>query len=54
MNKDKVIELIVGTIKEYNNGLSKDMQISSDLGSSIYGGSSNLDSMGLVSFIVGL
>ena len=54
MNKDKVIEIIVGTIKEYNNGLSKDMQISSDLGSSIYGGSSNLDSMGLVSFIVGL
>ena len=54
MNKDKVIEIIIGTIKEYNNGLSKDMQISSDLDSSIYGGSSNLDSMGLVSFIVGL
>ena len=54
MNKNKVIEIIVETIKEYNDGLSKDIQISSDLDSSIYGGSSNLDSMGLVSFIVGL
>ena len=52
--KDKVIKTILETINEYNGGLSKNDQISSDLGSSIYGGSSNLDSMGLVSFIVGL
>ena len=52
--KNKVIKTIIVTINEYNDGLSKTNQISSDLGSSIYGGSSNLDSMGLVSFIVGL
>ena len=52
--KDKVIKTILETINEYNDGLSKNEQISSDFGSSIYGGSSNLDSMGLVSFIVGL
>ena len=52
--KNKVIKTILETINEYNDGLSKNEQISSDSGSSIYGGSSNLDSMGLVSFIVGL
>ena len=52
--KDKVIKTILETINEYNDGLSKNDQISSNLDSSIYGGSSNLDSMGLVSFIVGL
>ena len=52
--KNKVIKTILETINEYNDGLSKNEQISSDLDSSIYGGSSNLDSMGLVSFIVGL
>ena len=52
--KNKVIKTILETINEYNDGLSKNDQISSDLDSSIYGGSSNLDSMGLVSFIVGL
>jgi len=53
MNK-KVIETILATIEEYNDDLSKDMQISTDLDSSLYGRSSSLDSMGLVSFIVGL
>ena len=52
--KETILETILETINEYNDGLSKNDQISSDLGSSIYGGSSNLDSMGLVSFIVGL
>ena len=52
--KNKVIKTILETINEYNDGLSKNDQISSNLDSSIYGGSSNLDSMGLVSFIVGL
>ena len=52
--KEIIIDTILDSIKEYNEGLSKNDQISSDLGSSIYGGSSNLDSMGLVSFIVGL
>ena len=51
---NKVIKTILETINEYNDGLSKNDQISSNLDSSIYGGSSNLDSMGLVSFIVGL
>ena len=53
MNK-KVIETILETIEEYNDDLSKDMQISTDLDSSLYGRGSSLDSMGLVSFIVGL
>ena len=52
--KETIIETILDSINEYNDGLSKNEQISSDLDSSIYGGSSNLDSMGLVSFIVGL
>ena len=52
--KNKVIKTILETINEYNDGLSKNDQMSSNLDSSIYGGSSNLDSMGLVSFIVGL
>ena len=52
--KETILETILDSIKEYNDGLSKNDQISSDLDSSIYGGSSNLDSMGLVSFIVGL
>ena len=52
--KNKVIKTILETINEYNDGLSKNDQISSNLESSIYGGSSNLDSMGLVSFIVGV
>ena len=51
---ETIIETILDSINEYNDGLSKNEQISSDLDSSIYGGSSNLDSMGLVSFIVGL
>ena len=52
--KETIIDTILDSIKEYNEGISKDEQISSDLDSSIYGESSNLDSMGLVSFIVGL
>ena len=52
--REMIINTILDSINEYNDGLSKNDQISSDLGSSIYGGSSNLDSMGLVSFIVGL
>ena len=52
--KETILETILDSIKEYNDGLSENEQISSDLDSSIYGRSSNLDSMGLVSFIVGL
>ena len=52
--KDKIIDTINETIIEYNDGLPKDEQISLDSSSSIYGANSNLDSMGLVSFIVGV
>ena len=52
--REMIINTILDSINEYNDGLSKNDQISSDMDSSIYGESSNLDSMGLVSFIVGL
>ena len=52
--KEMIINTILDSINEYNDGLLRDEQISTELDSSIYGGSSNLDSMGLVSFIVGL
>tara|TARA_B100002052_G_C15502864_1_gene427998 strand:- start:265 stop:552 length:288 start_codon:yes stop_codon:yes gene_type:complete len=52
--KEKIIKIIINTIKEYNDGLDSDQRLSSGLDDTIYGEGSNLDSLGLVSFIVGL
>jgi len=52
--KEKIIEIIIETVKEYNEGLSKGNQISQDLDASIYGDTNGIDSLGLVSFIINL
>ena len=52
--KEKIIEIIIETVKEYNEGLSKENQISQDLDASIYGDTNGIDSLGLVSFIINL
>ena len=52
--KDRIIDTILTTIKDYNDGLPENSHISQSLDSTIYGGDSTLDSLGLVSFIVGL
>ena len=45
---------IIETISDYNKDLEKDSQISTDTNDSIYSSNSNLDSLGLVSFIIAL
>jgi len=52
--KEQIIKIIISTIDEFNKSLPSDEKISTDLDSSIYGGDSSLDSLGLVSLIVGL
>ena len=51
---DKIMKIILDTVQEYNKDLNKNDHISSDLDLPIYGGHTNLDSIGLVSFIVSL
>ena len=51
---DKIMKIILDTVQEYNKDLNKNDHISSDLDLPIYGGQTNLDSIGLVSFIVSL
>ena len=48
---DKIMKIILDTVQEYNKDLNKNDHISSDLDLPIYGGHTNLDSIGLVSFI---
>ena len=52
--REDVINTIIETIEDYNDSLEEDNQIPTDLDKSIYGESSSLDSLGLVSFIIGL
>jgi len=52
--REEVINVIIETVEDYNDSLEKDNQLPTDLDKSIYGGGSNLDSLGLVSFIIGL
>lgn len=46
--------IILDSIEEYNDGLPLDEKISKNPNDTIYGKSSRLDSLGLVSFIVNL
>ena len=46
--------IILDSIEEYNDGLPLDEKISKNPSDTIYGKSSRLDSLGLVSFIVNL
>tara|TARA_B100000519_G_C14245274_1_gene439546 strand:- start:656 stop:949 length:294 start_codon:yes stop_codon:yes gene_type:complete len=52
--KKEVINTIIETIEEFNNSLEKNNQLPTDPDGSIYGEGSNLDSLGLVSFIIGV
>lgn len=52
--KEKIIKIIIDSINDFNEDLTDDEKISTELDSNIYGGNSSLDSMGLVSFIVNL
>ena len=52
--RNEVIDIIVETIKDYNEDLEEDHKIPLDHDKSFYGSGSNLDSLGLVSFIIGL
>ena len=52
--REDVINVIIKTIEDYNDSLEKDNHLPTDLTESIYGQDSKLDSLGLVSFIIGL
>ena len=52
--REDVINVIIETIEDYNGSLEEDNHLPTDLDKSIYGEDSNLDSLGLVSFIIGL
>ena len=52
--KTEIIETIIETINDFNEDLSENDKISTDYDEALYGANSKLDSMGLVSFIVGL
>ena len=50
--KQKIINLVFSVIDEINKELSKDEQIIKSLDSVIYGSNGQLDSLGLVNFVV--
>ena len=50
--RNDVLKIVLETIDYYNQDLDKDSRIKKDLDAPLYGGKSNLDSLGLVSFIV--
>ena len=52
--KEKVINIILDTINDFNEDLESNDKMSTNLKDTIYGDGSSLDSLGLVSFIVGL
>ena len=52
--KKEISKIVIDTIKDFNESLAEDDKISTNLEASLYGGDSNLDSLGLVSLIVGL
>lgn len=52
--KEKIINIINDTIKNYNEDLNEGEKIKNDWDTSLYGENSNMDSMDLVSFVVAL
>ena len=52
--KQKITNLVFSVIDEINKELSKDDQIIKSLDSVIYGSNGQLDSLGLVNFVVGV
>ena len=48
--KKEISKIVIDTIKDFNESLAEDDKISTNLEASLYGGESNLDSLGLVSF----
>ncbi len=53
MDKD-INKIIIDTINEFNRDLNEESKISTNPKKNLYGEQSNLDSLELVSFIVGL
>ena len=50
--KEDILKIVLETIDYYNQDLDEESKIKKDLKAPLYGGKSNLDSLGLVSFIV--
>ena len=52
--KNEITDVVLQTIFEYNKTVNDADKILTEMDVDLYGGDSNLDSLGLVSFIVGL
>lgn len=52
--REKIVDILVNTVKDFNESLPEDEKLSTDLNEALYGGDSRLDSLGLVSLIVGI
>ena len=52
--KNEITDVVLQTIVEYNKTVNDADKILTEMDVDLYGGDSNLDSLGLVSFIVGL
>ena len=52
--KKEILKIVINTIEDFNESLEENDKLSTNLEASLYGGDSNLDSLGLVSLIVGL
>ncbi len=52
--REDIIKIIIETIKDFNDGLDEKNKLTLELDKAIYGADSSLDSLGLVSFIIGI
>ena len=52
MTKTKIMKVIYKSIAELNQGLSKENRLEKSLETRLFGGNSNLDSLGLVNLLV--
>ena len=52
--KNEITGVVLQTVVEYNKSVDEADKILTEMDVDLYGGDSNLDSLGLVSFIVGL
>ena len=52
--KNEITDVVLQTVVEYNKSVDDTDKILTEMDVDLYGGDSNLDSLGLVSFIVGL
>ena len=52
--REKIVDILVSSVEDFNESLPEDEKLSTNLNDALYGGDSSLDSMGLVSLIVGI